>query len=89
MGGPESGGDVSGDPESGTAVVVGATVVAVGIAVVVVGIAVVPAADVVVGTAVVVVDSAEVEVGAAVSEPPPHPETTNRDTKSAPTRLTS
>ena len=51
---------------AGTTVVVGATVV-VGVAV---------AVGVVV--AAVVVDSAEVEVGAAVSELPPHPETTNK-----------
>ena len=59
---------------AGTAVVVGATVV-VGTAFVV-GVLVAVAAGVVV--AVVVVDSAEVEVGAAVSELPPHPETTNK-----------
>jgi len=57
---------------AGTTVVVGATVV-VGV-VFVVGVAV--AVGVVV--AAVVVDSAEVEVGAAVSELPPHPETTNK-----------
>ena len=57
---------------AGTTVVVGATVV-VGVAFVV-GVAV--AVGVVV--AAVVVDSAEVEVGAAVSELPPHPETTNK-----------
>ena len=61
---------------AGTAVVVGATVV-VGTAFVVgVVVGAVLAVDVVV--AVVVVDSAEVEVGAAVSELPPHPETTNK-----------
>ena len=54
----------------GPAVVVGATVV--------VGAAVVAGATVVVSAAVVV-DSAKVEVGAAVSELPPHPETTNRN----------
>jgi len=55
-----------------TAVLVGATVV-VGTAFVV-GVLVAVA----VGVAVAVVDSAEVEVGAAVSELPPHPETTNK-----------
>ncbi len=61
---------------AGTAVVVGATVV-VGTAFVVgVVVGAVFAVDVVV--AVVVVDPAEVEVGAAVSELPPHPETTNK-----------
>ena len=61
---------------AGTTVVVGATVV-VGTAFVVgVVVGAVFAVDVVV--AVVVVDSAEVEVGAAVSELPPHPETTNK-----------
>ena len=61
---------------TGTAVVVGATVV-VGTAFVVgVVVGAVLAVDVVV--AVVVVDSAEVEVGAAVSDLPPHPETTNK-----------
>ena len=59
---------------AGTTVVVGATVV-VGVAFVV-GVVVAVVAGVVV--AVVVVDSAEVEVGAAVSELPPHPETTNK-----------
>ena len=59
---------------TGTAVVVGATVV-VGAAVVVGVLAAVVDGGVV---AVVVVDSAEVEVGAAVSELPPHPETTNK-----------
>ena len=59
-----------------TAVVVGATVV-VGTAFVVgVMVGAESAVDVVV--AVVVVDSAEVEVGTAVSELPPHPETTNK-----------
>ena len=59
---------------AGTAVVVGATVV-VGAAFVV---GVLAAVVVGVLAAVVVVDSAEVEVGAAVSELPPHPETTNK-----------
>ena len=66
---------------AGTAVVVGATVV-VGTAFVVgVVVGAVLAVDVVV--AVVVVDSAEVEVGAAVSELPPHPETTNKTVTAA------
>ena len=72
---------------AGVAVVVGATVVVAGTAVVVGATVVVGAAFVVgvlaavvvgVVVAVVVVDSAEVEVGAAVSELPPHPETTNK-----------
>ena len=70
---------------AGVAVVVGATVVVAGTAVVVGATVVVGAAFVVgvlvavvvgVVVAVVVVDSAE--VGAAVSELPPHPETTNK-----------
>ena len=70
---------------AGTAVVVGATVVVADTAVVVGATVVVGTAFVVgvvvgavfaVGVVVVVVDSAE--VGAAVSELPPHPETTNK-----------
>ena len=69
----------------GTAVLTGVVVV-VRATVVVAGTAVVVGATVVVGTAFVVgvvvafvvVDSAEVEVGAAVSELPPHAETTNK-----------
>ena len=68
---------------AGTAVVVGATVV-VGTAFVVgVVVGAVVAVDVVVAVVVVVVDSAEVEVGAAVSELPPHPETTNKTVTAA------
>jgi len=67
---------------AGTAVLVGATVV-VGTAFVVgvvVAFVVGDSAEVEVGVVVafVVGDSAEVEVGAAVSELPPHPETTNK-----------
>ena len=69
----------------GTAVLAGVVVV-VRATVVVAGTAVLVGATVVVGTAFVVGvvvafvvgDSAEVEVGAAVSELPPHPETTNK-----------
>ena len=64
---------------AGTAVVVGATVVVADTAVVVgatVVVGVVVGAVFAVGVVVVVVDSAE--VGAAVSELPPHPETTNK-----------
>ena len=69
----------------GTAAVAGVVVV-VRATVVVAGTAVLVGATVVVGTAFVVGvvvafvvgDSAEVEVGAAVSELPPHPETTNK-----------
>ena len=64
---------------AGTAVVVGATVVVADTAVVVgatVVVGVVVGAVFAVGGVVVVVDSAE--VGAAVSELPPHPETTNK-----------
>jgi tetrahydrodipicolinate N-succinyltransferase len=56
---------------AGVAVVVGATVVA--------GVAVVVGATVVAGVAVV--------VGTVISEPPPHPETTNRAAKRIPKRV--
>ena len=64
---------------AGVVVVVRATVVVAGTAVLV-GATVVVGTAFVVGVVVafVVGDSAEVEVGAAVSELPPHPETTNK-----------
>ena len=86
----------------GTAAVAGVAVVVRG-TVVVAGTAVVVGATVVVGTAFVVgvvvaagvvgagvgVDSAEVEGGAAVSELPPHPETTNKTVTATACALTS
>jgi hypothetical protein len=64
----------------GATVVVGAVVVVVGATVVVGAVVVVVGATVVVG-AVVVVVGATVVAGLAVSELPPHPETTNRNVR--------
>jgi hypothetical protein len=71
----------------GATVVVGAVVVVVGATVVVGAVVVVVGATVVVG-AVVVVVGATVVTGVAVSELPPHPETTNRNVRTTACFLT-
>ena len=57
----------------------------VGVAVVVVGVAVVGAAVVAAGA--LVVAGGAVVAGVTVSEPPPHPEATNRTAKRIPSRV--